>query len=385
MNIVHICPRPFPSLGGPAKNYQQFQQAMGGDTIAWVAAHDGIGEEPVLSLAEIIRTVGGRTLGQYYYAPAARLRNVERLVSGADMVFFHGLYTYPLVAVSRMCWRYGVPYGIALHGILDPWARRKRRIVKGTWMRLYGWKILRRASALLCTTQREADKVAPYLRDAGPRRVVSWAQELPDLGKILGRRAELRRELGFGADDRVLVFFGRLHSMKRPQETVRLAAKHGGSRVKLLMIGPDDDVTKKQLEADARELGWAGLRVVGPVFGDRKYELLGAGDAYISWSYRENFNYSLTEAMAAGLPPILSRGNDLGWEFADEGFSWQMHTDEVAEAGAAIEAFSLLSDLQLRERGDAARRWTEQHLSIDRFRHELEAIVREAGGRRKIS
>jgi glycosyltransferase involved in cell wall biosynthesis len=87
--------------------------------------------------------------------------------------------------------------------------------------------------------------------------------------------------------------------------------------------------------------------------------------------------------MAAGLPPILSRGNDLGWEFAEGGFSWQMHTDEPLEVGAAIEAFNLLTDLQLRERGDAARRWTEQHLSIDRFRRELESIVHEAGAKKK--
>jgi len=151
------------------------------------------------------------------------------------------------------------------------------------------------------------------------------------------------------------------------------------------MIGPDDDVTTEQLEADARELGWAGLRVVGPVFSDRKFELLGAADGYISWSHRENFNYALAESMSMGLPPILSQGNDLGWEFVAEGFSWQMQSDETAEVGRAVEAFSCLPVDQLRERGAAARRWTGQHLNMDSFRRKLEAIVLEAGGRRKIS
>jgi len=216
MNIVQICPRPFPSLGGPAKTYQQFH-AIGALTIGWAPTDQGIGEHPVVPLHESIRTFGGRVLGQYYYAPAARLGQLEHTVAAADMVFLHGLYTHPLVSVTRMCERHGVPFGIVLHGILDPWARRKRRLVKGSWMQLYGQNILRNASALLCTTQREADKVAPYLHDAGPRRVVSWAQELPDLAQIRQQRAEIRREFGFGDEDRVLVFLGRLHSMKRPR------------------------------------------------------------------------------------------------------------------------------------------------------------------------
>jgi len=205
--------------------------------------------------------------------------------------------------------------------------------------------------------------------------VISWACEIPDRAKILQKRKTLRAGLGFRETDRVLVFFGRLHSMKRPIETLRLVAGQEAKNLKLLVIGPDDDISRARMEAEALSLRWNGIRVIGPVFGQEKFEYLGIADAYISLSHRENFNYSLAEAMAAGLPPILSSGNDLGWDFVSEKFSWQLKTDEPDEARAAIRDFLHLPREELVRRGEAARKWVSDNLSLDRLRAQLNSLV----------
>jgi glycosyltransferase involved in cell wall biosynthesis len=373
MNLLQICPNPFPALGGPAKTYRQFHDAVGAATIGFIAPTDGAGEKAVVPLAASVHTLGGK-IGRYYYAPGSRLHEADAAIGSADLVFLHGLFTHPPVWAVAACKRHGVPYAVALHGILDPWALQKSRHVKQAWMSLFGHEILRNASAVVCATQREADKAAPLLKEAGPVRIISWACEIPGEDKVTGRRAELRRELGFGQGDRVIVFLGRLHSMKRPREIVRLLAGFGNENLKLLMIGPDEDVSRRQLEAEAQALHWNGLRVIGPVFGDEKFRYLGAADAFISLSHRENFNYALAEAMAAGLPPILSPGNDLGWEFADGGFSWQLKTDDPAEARGVLDEFLLMPEDELKRRGAAAREWTRRHLSLDRLRDQLNSL-----------
>jgi glycosyltransferase involved in cell wall biosynthesis len=173
--------------------------------------------------------------------------------------------------------------------------------------------------------------------------------------------------------------------MKRPLETLRLVASMGAPNLKLLVIGPDEDLTRAQLEAEARALRWNGLRLIGPVFGENKFEYLGLADAYVSLSYRENFNYTLAEAMAAGLPPILSPGNDLGWEFAGDGFSWQLKSDSVEEARRALVEFLNAPSDELTRRGAAAREWAGKNLSLGQLREQLNSLVPDQNEKANIA
>ncbi len=381
-NIVQVCHHPFPSLGGPAKTIRQFHDAIGARTVGFVIENGARQEEPVVPLVAQVKTMGGK-LSRYFYASAPALREAEQVIKKADFVLLHGLFVFPPVWAASVCVRYGVPYAIAPHGYLDPWALQKNRWAKKIWMNSYGKKILGGAQAIICATRREADKIAPYLSAQEKTRVISWACEIPDEAKIRRRKRTLRAELGFQDTDRVVVFFGRIHSMKRPVETLRLTASLGAKNLKLLVIGPDDDISRARLEAEALSLRWNGIRVIGPVFGDEKYEYLGIADAYISLSHRENFNYSLAEAMAAGLPPILSPGNDLGWDFAGEKFSWQLKTDDPEEARAALADFLAQSSEELARRGAAAREWTRKNLSLGLLGEQLNSLLpvedREAG------
>jgi glycosyltransferase involved in cell wall biosynthesis len=375
MRTLQICLNPFPSLGGPAKTYQQFYDAVDARALAFLAPDDGMGEEAVVPLDLVVKTLGGKKIRGYYFAPDIGRHEVLAAIASADVVFLHGLFTHPTVWVARACRQHGVPYIVILHGILDPWALKKTRLAKAIWLMLFGRKILANAAAVVCATQREAVKAAPFLDRTARTKVVNWACEIPSVSKIVQGRAELRRRLGFSDSDRVLVYLGRLHSMKRPIETVRHIAESGIPDLKLLMIGPDDDVSGSMLESVARELNWSGLRVVGPVFGEGKFDYLRAGDGFISLSHRENFNYGLVEAMASGLAPILSPGNDLGWEFSGTGFTWQLESNDREELLRVLEEFRSLPIGQLRERGRLARDWTERNLSMRHLRQQLGDLI----------
>ena len=135
-------------------------------------------------------------------------------------------------------------------------------------------------------------------------------------------------------------------------------------------------------DAEAKAAGWSGLRTVGPVWDDQKYAYICAADGYISLSHRENFNYTLGETMAAGLPPILSAGNDLGLEFAQEGFAWQLKGDSSDELRRAVREFLDLPAEELKQRGEAAGRWAQQHLNMHRFDTEVHSLIEAVAAQR---
>jgi len=357
---------------------------MHSDVVGFVRPCHAEREKPVVSLAVTVRVHDLCNLGYYHYATPGRLKAAEALVAKADCVFVHGFFLYPEIWTMRTCRRYGVPYVIIPHGIFDPWSFRKSTMIKAIWMRLYGREILRHAGLVLFATEEERKK-ATALTQGTPTEVIKWAVEIPDLMAARSRRAILRAELGFAETDRVILFFGRLHSMKCPRETVRLLAGFAIDRLKLLVVGPDGDVTKAQLEADAHAAGWSGLRAVGPVWNEKKFDYLCAADGYISLSHRENFNYTLGEAMAVGLPPILSRGNDLGLEFVEERFSWQLTNDNPEQLRKALLDFVTLPVELLRAKGEAASRWAREHLAMQRFDNEVSRMLHRVAQRKKVN
>jgi glycosyltransferase involved in cell wall biosynthesis len=374
MNIVQICPTPFLSLGGPARNYIQFHLALDTRPIVFIRPGEGIGEQMVVPSLVNIRTINFPLLTRYYYAKSSQLNDAKFLVESSDCVIIHNFYRFPAAWGARVALEAGIPYIVVLHGILDPWVLRKNMLLKRAWLAIYGRKILRNAAVVLCATEREKSKAQIYF-PSEKGKVVRWAVELPSSNIGNSKRDHLRQTLGFTPNDRVLIFFGRLDSMKQPLETVRLLASIRDDRLKLIVVGPDADVSKVQLEKVANSERWKGLRVIGPCFNERKYDYLRAADAYISLSHRENFNFTAAEAMLCGRPLILSVGNDLGWDFADQGFSWQLRSTDPDEARSAVQTFLRTPADRLAAMGRASIAWASVNLSQDRFEMELKNVV----------
>ena len=119
-------------------------------------------------------------------------------------------------------------------------------------------------------------------------------------------RVKKRLELGLGLDDIVLISAGRLEANKNNETTIRAVAKV--PEVKLLLCG--DGELKSELEALAES-----LEVSERIFflGNRTdmMELYQAADVFVMMSFREGLSRSIMEAMASGLPCIVSkiRGN----------------------------------------------------------------------------
>jgi poly(glycerol-phosphate) alpha-glucosyltransferase len=245
-------------------------------------------------------------------------------------------------------------------------------------MQLFGRRMMRGASRVIFSTRREMEKARPWLaRDNA--RVVRWPVELPDLTVREAARSLWGGRLGIPPDSRVLLFLGRLHSMKRPIETVRALAAADAPTVHLIVAGPESGLTAVGIDNAARAAG-VGARVhaIGPVYGKDKASIMLAVDGLISLSVRENFNHAAAEAMATCLPVILSPGNDLAPDLEALACGWMLRDDRPETASAAIAEFAHSDPTAIATMGDRARAFANDELSFEVFTRSLQAMAEES-------
>lgn len=364
-----------PSMGGPFKTVKSFQRALGGRIVSFTHRDDM--HEADSSITHV-RSIGGRLGRLFLPAAPGQIARADALLSGMNLLTCHILFRHSAHWVRSRAHRLGVSYWVVPHGCLDPYVFTCRAGIKRTWMRLFGRRMLRDASRVIFSTRREMEKAGSWLtRDNA--RVVRWPVDLPDTGARATARREWRERLGIVPEARLLLFLGRLHSMKRPLETVRALAASDAPAVHLVVAGPDGDVTAAEVRATAHQAGVAQrIHATGAIYGADKESLFLAVDGLVSLSVRENFNHSAAEAMSAGAPVILSPGNDLAPDLAQVGCGWMLRDDSREGAAAAISEFARSEPTSIASMGERAREFVRAELSPGVFTRSLQELAEES-------
>lgn len=335
-----------------------------------------------------VHRFAARAVGKYwkgYSPPLSAFLHSHLRDRRFDLVHIHEIWLYPNYAACRAARRHGVPHIVTVHGEMDGPRLRSKRIRKWAYMRGVQGGLLRSADAVHALTFREAEGIRRIVKGARvfvlpfgvDCRVADDRSGLP----ALYRRYPVLR----GA--KVVLFLGRLDRIKGPEVLargfVRACRRHRDAV--LLFAGPDYGA-KAHVENVVRRAGLSN-RVVfaGTIDGPTKAAALAAADVFALLSYSEGFSSSVLEALAAGVPVVIS-----------EPCAFPRIADEVAGLVVPIEERSvasaverLLSDRELREamgeRGKAlAREYSWPGLAArmaDRYRAVVDQRrAREGGG-----
>jgi glycosyltransferase involved in cell wall biosynthesis len=264
--------------------------------------------------------------------------------SSFDVIHIHSLFLYPQFAAYRQASRRSVPYIVSPRGSLDPYLRKRGRAVKALASVLWQRRLLDGAAALHLTSDEEARLVA----DIAPRiprcvipNGIRWQeyQRLPS-------GDEFRRCFLGGSREPVVMYLGRMSHKKGIDALVRAFAivVRNGVSCRLAIVGPDDEGLTPRLVALAAAEGISD-RVVFPgmLQGDGKLGALAAASVWALPSHSENFGNAVLEAMAAGVPVVISPAVNIAREIQD------------AAAGVVAdltpEAFALSIEALLRDPG----------------------------------
>jgi glycosyltransferase involved in cell wall biosynthesis len=238
-----------------------------------------------------------------------------REVSQYDIVFLQSLFSYEIRPAIIACKEVNSPYVIQLHGQLLPWSLRHKKLKKKIFLTLMGRNYLNKANALHCTVHSE-DEALDGMGITAPRIIIpngvdnGYFTQLPP-------RGYLRKRFRIPDNANILLFFGRLHTKKRPDIAVEVlaATQNLPCETHLILAGPDEMQLIPKLYSQADRLGCADrLHSTGLLQGDEILSVLSDSDLLLmpSEPESENFGMSAVEAMATGLPILVSDGVPVG-------------------------------------------------------------------------
>jgi len=187
-------------------------------------------------------------------------------------------------------------------------------------------------------------------------------------------RAALRAKLGIPEESEVVLFVGRLAPEKELASMVRGFAGISAVRPRAVLLLVGDGPCREELQGIARELGNEGrVRFTGAVPSSAVHEWVQIADVFALVSSLEGLPVSLIEAMATGLPVVVS-DIPANRQLVDAGVEGVVVKTRDADAiGMAFG--SLLGDGETRRRmGTAARLRIGESFSTDRVVELYEAL-----------
>jgi glycosyltransferase involved in cell wall biosynthesis len=341
-------------------------QAAAGDRVTVFTTNVDGPDELNVPLARAVRLDGI----EVWYFPVVSPRRLARspamtrelhgAIASFDIVHLHSVFLWPTQAVARACCRAGVPYVLSPRGMLvrDLIAARGR-LRKTLWLALFERRTVRDAAAVVVSSELEAGELAALDLGAAYVEVVpnglSGEDPAADGGPDDAAPPVLR------ADGRpLLLYLGRLSWKKGVDLAIRALVQLPDAR--LAIAGNDDEGLRPRLEALAAQLGVAErVSFLGEVRGPAKEALLSDARVLVMPSISENFGMAALEAMAAGVPVVLSPGVGLAAtvEEARAGLVCERTPQAFAEAVAPL----LAQPEAAREMGERGRRLAAERFS----------------------
>jgi len=183
---------------------------------------------------------------------------------------------------------------------------------------------------------------------------------------------KLKHQLGLG-DAKVVLFVGRLTEAKNVEgllDAWRLAVSRLSKEWRLVIVG--DGPLNKKCQQLAKEYGITN-RIYFAGQQENVEEWMGSGDIYVSTSWREGLSNTLLEAMAAGLPVVVTRVSGTAELVVESGAGVSVNIGDMEEIAEAL--CDLVSDEQHRQEcGALGRRLILESYSIGVVARRHEAL-----------
>lgn len=224
---------------------------------------------------------------------------VKHAIKAADIVHLHSTYSPLNVWTGKICDSIDKPYVVTLHGGLSE-ARNtwKNCLQKRMFHMLFQKRYLERAALIHVLTEEESTEALTAIR---PRlmRVIPNGVDLEDFSNPPVREKP-------GPNLRI-GYIGRISREKNLHALCEAFANlNAGGQHSLVLAGP----TSVEGDNIVRRYASCGVELVGPKFGPEKLAFLDGIDLFVHPSKTDVFSIGAMEALARGVPMVISRTAD---------------------------------------------------------------------------
>ena len=226
----------------------------------------------------------------------------------ADIMHSHGLWAPANVIAAGAAGKAHLPHIIAPRGSFEPGALAKSAWKKAIFKRLYVNRALREAACFHALTEREAWCIREFgLTNpiAIVPNAVAVSKPPDDRDTAAGQDWAAR----FGRK-KLIVFLGRMHPIKGLDILIEAWRRIAGEFTDwhLVLAGPDEEGYLAAIESQVEAADLADrVSFPGGLYGPDKDSLLAAADLFVLPSRSEGMSVALLEAMAAGLPVVITK------------------------------------------------------------------------------
>lgn len=228
-----------------------------------------------------------------------------------DIVHTTSVFNFPVLAAAAICQARGVPYVINPAGMLEPWALAYKAWKKRGYYVLFERPRLQHAGAIHCLSVPEAQRIV----DLGIRSPMVIVPNGIDPAQVaakgdpevfFGRYPALRGKT-------ILLFLHRVDRKKGLDLMARALASVRARRpdlpLHLVVAGPPTGDFLPVAQAFFEQAGCSeAVTFTGMLGGAMKDAAFAAAQIFVTPTYSEGFSMSVLEAMAAGLPSVLTTG-----------------------------------------------------------------------------
>jgi glycosyltransferase involved in cell wall biosynthesis len=271
---------------------------------------------------------------------------------GVQLLHNHSLWMMPNVYPGWAARQYRLPYIVSPRGVFTEYA-----LSIGSRLKPAFWNLLQRPS-LSEVTCFHATAVSEYedIRRMGYSQPIAIIPNGIDVPQAIA---------GHNGANRTLLFLGRIHPNKGVKELLQawLVVSAELSDWTLKIVGDSEDDYLETIKSFAASLNIPRVVFTGSQYGEAKYESYRAADAYILPSFSENFGITVAEALANGIPAIVTHGAPWSGLKENEAGYWVGMSQESLTN--AIRKIGFCGRDERRRMGGNGRSWMSREYSWD--------------------
>lgn len=312
------------------------EQAKAGHSVSVVVLPEKRDYDNIENAGFEIREYGTPTNGGFTLDKKL-LQDIDSRSLKIDIAHLHGVWSPIVAAMGSALRKRRIPYVVSSHGSFSPGIRQRQVVRKWGFRVLFGLRLVNKSLFVHIHSQDEARDAqdfgvtAPIFvaeqgvsRDAIPSGLTAnWLAD-----KFPQHKSSFK-----------MLFLGRLDpwhkGIDRLLEAVSIARAEVPNIV-LFLVGPKKRRYSSEIPRLITKLGLSDhVVLVGPLYDPQdKYSALISSDLFVLTSRFEGFPLTVLEALACGVPVLVTKGTNAGGMLADKraGIVCEGRAKEIASA-----------------------------------------------------
>lgn len=239
-------------------------------------------------------------------------RHLLRSIKSGDVIHTHGLWMMPNVYPGAVARKTGAKLVMSPRGMLCKWSLGQRKYRKKIFGLLAQKGVIFKVDCMHVTAESEYEDVRNF-GFSGPIAVIPNGVDIPE-----------ERSCGRGDGYiKKIIFLGRIHKKKGIEKLLEVWDRINNLHEDwvLEICGPGDGSYVKNIRSSIESMEGGRVSYRPPVYGEEKSRYYQSADLFVLPTESENFGVAVAEALAHGVPVIVTKSapwpgiemNECGW------------------------------------------------------------------------